>query len=231
MSPWYDIVKVGDPAFVSINGNKWLGAFLGKSSMIDVYNIAIKPEIGKNFVKVGEDCDVIITSVEKAKSFYMKGIISLHENETVKISIKSSPIELSEHPPELYKFLLAGKLSILDEDFETTLDIAIKDIGVNGSIGIVSHPASRLAKYKGKQIMMFMEIPVEQGIYQSLLKGKIEHISKFKYMKNWSVVYMSFTLSELTTTSVQQIASTYNKPIKVDLTPKKGGFLGRLLGG
>ena len=79
--------------------------------------------------------------------------------------------------------------------------------------------------------MMFMEIPVEQGIYQSLLNGKIEHVIKFKYMKNWSMVYMSFTLSELTTTSVQQIASTYNKPIKVDLTPKKGGFLGRLLGG
>jgi hypothetical protein len=229
MSPWYDIIKSGDPVFVSYTSDKWHGAFMGKAEVIDVYNITLRPEIGEAFIKTGFDCDVIVTSVNNEKSFYLTGIVSLHEDGITKISIKTTPVELTQHPPELHRFMLAGKLTILDS--EETFDIAVRAIGINGAIGIVPENPSRLSKHKEKDIMMFMEVPVEQGIFQSLLRGKIEHVIKYRYMKNWSELYISFVLSELTTTSVQQIAATYNKPIKVDLTPKKGGILGRLLGG
>jgi hypothetical protein len=114
MSPWYDIIKSGDPVFVSYTSDKWHGAFMGKADIIDVYNITLTPEIGEAFIKTGFDCDVIVTSVNNEKSFYLTGIVSLHENGIAKISIKTTPVELTQHPPELHRFMLPGKLTILD---------------------------------------------------------------------------------------------------------------------
>ncbi len=229
MSPWYDVIAKGDPVFVSYTNDKWHGAFMGKAHVIDVYNITLIPEVGKDFIKTGVDCDVIVTSVNNQKSFFLTGIISLNEGNITKISIKTTPLELDNHPPELHRFLFPGKITILET--EETFDIAIQSIGINGAVGLIPAPLSRISRYKSKDIMMFMELPVEQGIFQSLLRGKLEYLLKNRYIKSWTDTYISFVLSDMTTTSVQQIASTYNKPIKVDLTPKKGGLFGKFFRG
>ena len=229
MRPWYELIKKGDPIFVSYNSDKWHGAFMGKTEIVDAYNITLTPEIGKNFIKTGIDCEITATSVGNGKSFYFKGLVSLYENNIVKLSVRTTPIDLINHPPELHQFMFAGKITILES--EEDFDITIKALGINGAIGIIPAPITKLSRFKEKDIMIFMELPVEQGIYQSLLNGKILNVIKYKYNKSWTETYIAFTLSEMTTTSIQQIASTYNKPLKVDLTPPKSGLLGKLFGG